>query len=206
MASKSNKWLTTNTENCEMFPPNWHIATDENTAGHKGCTENPSKPITCGLQVHVSEECKTGYISSTVPYYWRPTTYSLMRTNLNLSCQAVPQLCKVSLASSRSSHHSHTLTDTTQVIFWHISYQTWKEAQLYNYRLIQKSLPAQAKKLIVTKRNINASRNKQHTKWQEVSHEGQLFSQPQTAIYTAKSDRWRFQEVICNYTLWMFFI
>jgi hypothetical protein len=91
-----------------MYPPNWHIATDENTAGHKECIEKPSKPTTCGLHIHVSEDCKTGYISSTVPYYWRPTTHSLMRSNLNLSCQVVPQLCKVPLASSRSRHHSHT--------------------------------------------------------------------------------------------------
>jgi hypothetical protein len=70
--------------------------------------QKTNKPTTCGLHVHVSEDCKTGYISSTVPYYWRPTTHSLMRPNLNLSCQAVPQLRKVPLASSRSRHHSHT--------------------------------------------------------------------------------------------------
>jgi hypothetical protein len=164
---------------------NWHTATDENTAGHKGCIENPSKPTTCGLHVHVLENCKTGYISSTVPYYWRPVTHSLMRPNLNLSCQAVPQLCEVSLASS-DQDITHTLTDTTHIMFWHISYHRWKETQLYNYRLIKKSLPAQAKKLIVTKRDITASRNKQHMKWQEVSHDGQLFSQPESNIHCNK--------------------
>lgn len=68
------------------------------------------------------------------------------------------------------------------------------------------SLPAQAKKLIVAKRDITASRNKQHMKLQEVSHDGQFFSQPQTATYTAIIDRGHFQEVICNYTLRMLFI
>lgn len=102
-----------------MNPPNCHIARDENTADHKRCTENPSKPTTCGLQVHVSEDRKTGYISLTVPYYWRPTTHSLMRPILNLSCQAVPQLCKVPLASSRSKHHSHTDRHYTSYILAH---------------------------------------------------------------------------------------
>lgn len=103
----------------ETYPPNWHIRTDNNTAGHKLYTENPSKPTTRGLHVHVSEDCKTGYISSTVPHYWRPTTHSLMTPNLNVSCQAVPQLCKVPLASSGSRHHSHTDRNYTSYILAH---------------------------------------------------------------------------------------
>ena len=102
-----------------MFPTNWHIATDENTGGHKGCIENPSKPTTCGLHIHVSEECKTGYISSTVPYYWRPTTCSLNRTKLNLSHQAMPQLHKASLASRGSRYHSHIDRHYTSYVLAH---------------------------------------------------------------------------------------
>jgi len=100
--------------------------------------------------------------------------------------------CVKCLYSFKQIKASLTHRDITPVMFWHISYQRWKQTQLHNYRLIQKSLPAQAKKLIATNCDITASRNKQHMKCDKRLVMMVSSFHSQTATYTAKSDRWHF--------------
>jgi hypothetical protein len=126
------------------------------------------------------------------------TNYRVLRGPTSTYHAQLYHKCVKCLSLQADQGITHTLTNNTQVMFWHINYQRWKHTQLYNYKLIQKSLPAQPKELKVTMYDITAS--EADSIW---SDKRLVMMVSSFHSHIAKTDRWHFQEVNCNYTLWM---